>query len=176
MFTRGQVKNNYHKNLWITWHNTLYFDKKESEGPVTRGDLLRCAATCPHNKIAYMTHDTTWCCEMSLAILRRMVLVTSHRSRWRCREGPRLVYLQSCHSATCCTGMSHKGTECAGDILSARHVAWIQTSGCIKLHKNIHATHGNLLWWRVTATCHSWATSRLAWQTFRGVYRSNSTK
>ena len=32
-------------------------------------------------------------------------------------------------TVTCCTGMSHKGTECAGNILSARQVA---ASNCIK--------------------------------------------
>ena len=56
-------------------------------------------AACPRTKITYMTHDMTWCCDMS----NQVVTVTCHM------------------------GMSHKGTECVCNIWSLRHVAWIQT-------------------------------------------------
>ena len=63
--------------------------------------VLSHEVTCPWGKIKCMTHDASWCYDLTprYASSSRMVLVTSYRLRWWSREGPWLVYLQSC--STC---------------------------------------------------------------------------
>ena len=84
-----------------------------------------------HIRQNHIQYDTWW------ALTLWHVTVTSYQSRWCHREGPWLVYLQSC-----CSGMSHVGTRCACDKMSPQRVTWIQTdlNPCNKSQRQIALT------------------------------------
>ena len=90
---------------------------------------MTCRSYMSCDKITYRSHKATCRHDMSPVLFAR---VYGHR------EGPQLVYLQTCRKC-----MSHERTvQCPCDILLPRRVAWIQTRG-VELHKNIPVTRGD---------------------------------
>ena len=123
-----------HSNsLWLTCsvtHSLIHPDSLIHSHTYTNTKILRVLsheATCPRNKITYMSHEVTCRCDMSPIIFPR---VCSHRELW---------FIYRLIRATCCKCMSHEGTECAREILSPGHVTWIQTdlNSCDKSWRRI---------------------------------------